>query len=304
MDDRALDTLRDLLRCGGTVAASDPVMVSDAFNGSHGDLRCEARLLANASSLSIPMTLSILAGKEPLEGLIPRLASRLTQKFDVSESDAVWAVSAWAKAMGHQVPPGLVIPIASSTPTEGPLSATPLLPPCEVQASCAPALPTSHSVEFLDPTLENAVRDAIGKPFGPIPTASLDALEHLDLPSSGIEALDGLEHCRNLKRLNLKRNRICSIAQLRFLPHLAQVDISDNSVVDISPVSGLSSLRILDIRRNRVSNIVPLLRCSERNGLRNGGTVFLSGNPLSRDAQEVHFHILQARNIQAVITEF
>ena len=92
-------------------------------------------------------------------------------------------------------------------------------------------------VNIPDPNLEAAIREAIGKPTGPITEEDLQGITSLDAGGRGIEDLTGLEHCTNLQELRLW----------------------DNQIADISPLSGLNNLQLLHLCDNQIANISPPL---------------------------------------------
>ncbi|HIH96261.1 MAG TPA: leucine-rich repeat domain-containing protein [Thermoplasmata archaeon] len=58
------------------------------------------------------------------------------------------------------------------------------------------------TVTFPDRNLEKAVREAIGKPTGPIRAADLEKLTRLSANGENITELTGLEYCTNLESLD------------------------------------------------------------------------------------------------------
>ena len=67
-------------------------------------------------------------------------------------------------------------------------------------------------VNFPDPNLEAAIREAINKPEGPITDEDLAGLTELDASNRGISDLTGIEHCINLQWLDLRGNQITDIS--------------------------------------------------------------------------------------------
>ncbi len=72
----------------------------------------------------------------------------------------------------------------------------------------------SNEAEFVDPQLEQAVRDALFIPSGPIPVLSLAAMTSLNASGRGIQMLDGLEDATGLESLDLSYNAIQSLDPL------------------------------------------------------------------------------------------
>ena len=71
-----------------------------------------------------------------------------------------------------------------------------------------------------DSNLETAIREALNKTSDPITIADLQSLEALVAEQKGITNLSGLEHCTNLRLLNLAGNNISDIGILGGHPNL------------------------------------------------------------------------------------
>jgi len=134
-------------------------------------------------------------------------------------------------------------------------------------------------VTFVDPNLEQAVRNTLGIPTGqPITRADMTRLTSLDASRRDIQNLSGLEYAINLQKLFLFWNHIS----------------------DISPLANLTNLQGLYLSGNRISDISPLV---SNTGLGPGDTVQLEKNPLdltpgSDDMQNIQ--ILQNRGVTVV----
>ena len=113
-------------------------------------------------------------------------------------------------------------------------------------------------VTFLDPNLEAAIRWEIGKPGGSIYTTDLKGLTKLDATGVNITNLAGLEHCINLRGLNLDFNEISDLSPLSNLTNLAELHLGLNQISDISALSKLSGLEWLDLYENKISDLSPL----------------------------------------------
>jgi len=111
---------------------------------------------------------------------------------------------------------------------------------------------------FADANLEAAVREAIGKPQGPIYPSDLEDLVELNGSGKGISDLDGLECCTNLKELYLDANQISNISPVASLTSLTDLDLGGNQISDISPLDGLTNLERLVLDWNQIDNLSPL----------------------------------------------
>ena len=137
-------------------------------------------------------------------------------------------------------------------------------------------------VSIPDPNLEAAIREAIGKPTGPITEEDLQGITSLDASERGIEDLTGLEYCTNLQDLNLPFNQIADITPLSGLSNLQSLSLWENhQIADISPLSGLSNLQRLDIAVNQIADISPLSGLSNLWSLTLGGNQITDISPLS-----------------------
>jgi hypothetical protein len=113
-------------------------------------------------------------------------------------------------------------------------------------------------VEFPDPNLEAAIRDALDKPAGNIYVVDLLELVSLDASSYNIQNLSGLEYCVNLQELYLWDNQISDISALSGLTNLEYLYLGNNQISDISALAGLTNLYYLDLYENQIENISAL----------------------------------------------
>ncbi|HOQ89034.1 MAG TPA: leucine-rich repeat domain-containing protein [Candidatus Hydrogenedentes bacterium] len=149
-------------------------------------------------------------------------------------------------------------------------------------------------VFFKDKALENAVRKALGRPFGLLTTRDLRKLGELQAAGLGITDLSGLEYCESLTVLNLRGNAVSSISPLNNLKNLVRLDLGENKIKNIEPVAGMLLLQelILYGDENEVVDWNPLRSNVLAGGLGAGDTVVLptkttidsSGNPLANFA--------------------
>jgi hypothetical protein len=117
-------------------------------------------------------------------------------------------------------------------------------------------------VVFLDPNLEQAIREKVGKPVQPIYRTDLMSVIELDAAGRDIQRLEGIEALRRLAVLNLSDNIVVDLeplARLRMLKvlHLANNQIGDLSAVHFDDIKHLR-LRELDLEGNQIANIKPI----------------------------------------------
>ena len=114
-------------------------------------------------------------------------------------------------------------------------------------------------VNFPDPGLEAAIRDAIGKPTGDINDIDLTGLAVLDARNRGIINLEGIQYCTSLTSLDLSESQIVDISAVSGLIGLTSLYLGDNEIVDIKAVSGLINLTLLLLYDNQIHDIAPLV---------------------------------------------
>jgi len=108
------------------------------------------------------------------------------------------------------------------------------------------------AVTFPDSNLEAAIREAIGKPEGPIHTSELEGLSFLAASRRNITDLTRLEYCTNITHLSLAYNQVSDISPLASLTNLTWLYLAYNQVSDISPLASLTNLTWLSLSYNNV----------------------------------------------------
>lgn len=110
-------------------------------------------------------------------------------------------------------------------------------------------------VDFPDPGLEAAIREAIAKPTGDIHDTDLLNLTYFNAYDCNIVDLEGIQHCVNLTNLLLSNNRIVDISILSNLTNLTCLSMASNQIVDISALSGLTNITKLYLNWNVINDI-------------------------------------------------
>jgi len=118
--------------------------------------------------------------------------------------------------------------------------------------------PQAVVINFPDPGLEAAIRDAIGKPTGDVQDTDLIGLTFLAANNRKISNLEGIQYCTNLTSLNLNSNQIVNITKLSGLTTLGSLSLNHNQIVDISALSNLGNLSMLFLSNNEIVDITPL----------------------------------------------
>ena len=123
----------------------------------------------------------------------------------------------------------------------------------------------SNELVIIDPKLEAAIREAVGKPTGDLRPQDLEPLTELYATGLRIEDLTGLEYCIILIRLDLSHNPISDITPLQSLTQLEYLylewtgsDCNMSPISDITPISGLTNLVELGLGGNQISDLGPL----------------------------------------------
>ena len=102
-------------------------------------------------------------------------------------------------------------------------TAAPSAPPTPV--------PPNTVIYFPDPTLETAIRQALGKSTtGKLTAREMATLTTLSAPGRGISDLSGVEYLVNLTRLDLTSNRIGDLSPLAYLTNLTELSLSGNQI--------------------------------------------------------------------------
>ncbi len=122
---------------------------------------------------------------------------------------------------------------------------------------CGPTS-TLGGINFPDPNLEEAIREAINKPTGTILQSDLDEITSLD--PAFLEDLSGLQHCTHLRELHILMSELSDLSPIAGLTSLTRLTLEDCKITDISALSGLYQLEFLDLDYNQITDISPLAR--------------------------------------------
>ena len=97
--------------------------------------------------------------------------------------------------------------------------------------------PSNSAIEFKDPQLELAVRNAIGKEEGPIERRDVEVLQTLNATGYGIEDLEGIEELGELRELILENNRVKSVTPLTQLTKLTTLNLRNNEITSLEAIN-------------------------------------------------------------------
>ena len=106
------------------------------------------------------------------------------------------------------------------------------------------------------------------------PLKGLTSLVRLGVVSSGVSDVSPLRGLINLEWLSIQSNRMISdISSLAFLKNLKELNLARNKISDVSPLATLRNLEELQLQSNNLSDISPL------DGLRENAEIHWFGNP-------------------------
>ena len=146
-------------------------------------------------------------------------------------------------------------------------------------------------VHFPDRNLRAAVAEKIGANPARVTAVVLRSLTSFTVRNRGIENLEGLQHARNLKRLDLASNLLSDITPLANLINLEGLSLHRNAIADISPLAGLTNLRRLTLYDNRIININALSGLKQLQELEVQGNAITEIGLLSELVALEHLHL-------------
>ena len=88
-------------------------------------------------------------------------------------------------------------------------------------------------------------------------------LEHLDLSRNNIEKIYNLRPLEKLKKLNFRENSIKQIENLDHMVDLRELDLSDNQIINIQALYNLRRLEVLNLNNNRIDKMEGLDRLKD-----------------------------------------
>lgn len=115
-----------------------------------------------------------------------------------------------------------------------------------------------YVVTFKDKTLEQVIRNKIGKPTGDILKSDVERITELYAKNTNISDISGLENLNNLQYLDLSGSKISNISALKDLKKLGGIYLDNTQVSDISALSKLPALLVLSLNNTQVTNISAL----------------------------------------------
>jgi len=137
----------------------------------------------------------------------------------------------------------------------------------------------SRDNEFEDVDFERSFYNMIKiQEYGTVdmefPSYYLEDFEEFEMASRGLETLDGVEHCRHVKILDLSNNALSDLSDLWNLERLEELYLASNQIGYIDALGNLLNLKVLDLADNQIDDISPILE------LEHLEYVNLIGNPV------------------------
>lgn len=108
--------------------------------------------------------------------------------------------------------------------------------------------------------LQDAALRSLIKPESPerITVRDVYYLTKLDVSSSGVKRLDGIQAMKNLSDLNISQTGISDLGPLKDAASLDTLNCSKTAVRDLSPLRSLKKLKNLDVSFNEIRSLLPL----------------------------------------------
>jgi len=131
------------------------------------------------------------------------------------------------------------------------------------------------------------------------PLSGLSSLKKLDLSRRGLKSLAPLAALTALEELDLSHNKIQDLGPLAGLAALKRLDLSGNEISGLEPLAGLAALEGLELDDNRISDLGPLGALSGLKRLSLGGNQVRDLAPLAGLAalKELHLGDNRLRNL-------
>lgn len=151
------------------------------------------------------------------------------------------------------------------------------------QAGLLAAQNPEKAIKFADKVLEQRVREAIGKPEGPITEGDAAQVTELSIGNdwqekfpkgSQFSKLGGIEYFINLQTLDISFHKVKDLSKLAGLTRLTFLKAFGNIIQDVSPLAGLTNLTSLNLGGNKIKSITAL------SGLTNLTELMLDMNPI------------------------
>ncbi|UXN02331.1 hypothetical protein [Bartonella sp. HY406] len=109
----------------------------------------------------------------------------------------------------------------------------------------------------------------------------IDFVERLTIVDVDIASLDGIDHFKNLKHLDLRLSRVGDISALKSIHRLKSVDFRKTNIIDISVLAGHDDLSYVNLNDSKVKDISALRNKNKLNFLELRRTLVEDTTPLA-----------------------
>ncbi|MEO3947951.1 leucine-rich repeat domain-containing protein [Gorillibacterium sp. CAU 1737] len=133
-----------------------------------------------------------------------------------------------------------------------------------------------------DPFVEEAIRAKLDyDPNQPLTKDAVYSLHALEIHSSKVHSLRGLEDAGQLVTLTLTDSKVMDFTPILGLKGLRVLDLSRNEIVSLAPFVALKDLAELTISHNQIKDLSPLSKLTKLEKLNVSGNQITSLEPLS-----------------------
>ncbi len=94
------------------------------------------------------------------------------------------------------------------------------------------------------------------------PAYLMEDCEEFEMAYSGLETLDGIEYCKQIKILDVSNNDITDISNLWNLDKLEELYLANNQIENIEALCNLPLLKVVDLSANLIEDISPLFQAN------------------------------------------
>lgn len=133
----------------------------------------------------------------------------------------------------------------------------------------------NFKINIPDAELLKVIRRQIYTSAGDIYYNDIKSITKLEGQIRGVKSLEGLQHFKQLKTLNLTGGEPEDLTPLAQLTQLETLDLYKNKITDIKPLAGLKNLKTLNLSFNAIKDLTPL------QGLTKLQTLYLQSNQIT-----------------------
>jgi len=127
-----------------------------------------------------------------------------------------------------------------------------------IDNNCNGQVDEQEAINFTDSNLQQAMIRALSLTATTVLNTDLCSARTLNLTSSHITNLGGIEYAVQTGTLALDNNDITDISLLARLRGIQVLTIGNNNISNLGPLSRLGGIKILDVYSNKITDISPL----------------------------------------------